>query len=375
MSVEGRDESPMSSSEPGSSSGARQGVRSQHAPQQRSSRGPFLMGCLVALAAVGTVIVLLVVGIMLMAAAIGGTVHTEGVYEAANVQELTVSGTPGDPKIAVVPVRGLLASGANVLTGSDPALVFKAMLERAKDDPKVRGVILAVDSPGGGITTCDVMHKALKDFRKESGRPSVVLMEDVAASGGYYVACGADYIIAHPTSITGSIGVLMPLLDAGDLMAKIGLTDRTVKSGEFKTMGSMFTQRTPEQWKREKEVLEGLITQMHERFVEVVVQGRKLAPDMVRAVADGRIYTSRQAVENGLVDAIGYHEDAVDKVKELAGITSAHVVRYTRVLSLREMLFARAGGNGLALGLDGRLPAHMLSRPMYVWPAAAFQAD
>ncbi len=375
MSAEGMDESPMSSAQSGPAAGAGRGMRSQRAPQAPSFGRPFLLGCLVGLAAVATIIVLIVVGVSLLAAAIRGTASREAVYEATRVQEATVSGTPGDPKVAVIPVKGLLAPGSSLLMASDPALVFKAMLEQAKDDAKVRAVILAVDSGGGGITTCDVMHKALQDFQAESHLPVVVLMEDVAASGAYYVACAADYIIAHPTTITGSIGVMMPLLDAGDLMQKIGLTDRTVKSGEFKTMGSPFTQRTPEEWKREKEILDGLVMQMYERFVEVVAEGRGLEPDAVRAVADGRIYTGQQALENGLIDAIGYQEDAVDKAKELAGIARAHVVRYTRALSLREMLLARTEGHGLALGLEGRLPAHMLSRPMYIWPPAALQAD
>ncbi len=339
-------------------------------PRRNAFRG-VLLGCLIAVVGGVTMVVLLVVGLGLVAAAFTGAAYGESTYAAARLHEITVSGSPGEPKVAIVPVSGLLVSGGFPLAGGDPARLLEAMLEKAARDGSVQGIILAVDSGGGAITTCDIMHKALQDHREETGLPMVALMGDVAASGGYYVVCGADYIMAHPTTITGSIGVLMPLLDASQLLKKVGVTDRTVKSGEFKTMGSMFAERTPEEWEREKEILESIVMDMYERFVEVVAEGRGLDPEEVRALADGRIYTSKQAQEKNLIDAIGYEEDAVEKVKELAGLTSAHVVRYSRVVSFRELVLARTGTRNLTLRLDGSLPPQLLHRPMYLWSPTA----
>ncbi|MCK4283822.1 MAG: signal peptide peptidase SppA [Candidatus Brocadiae bacterium] len=343
----------------------------QAPPPPRSAFRGVLLGCLIAVVGGVTMVVLLVVGLGLVVTAFSGAAYSEGTHAGAKVQEMTVSGSPRDPKVAIVPVRGLLASGAFPLTGGDPARLLEAMLEKARLDMSVQGIILAVDSGGGAITTCDIMHKALRDHREETGLPIVALLGDVAASGGYYTVCGADYIMAHPTTITGSIGVLMPLLDASLLLKKVGVTDRTVKSGEFKTMGSMFAERTPEEWEREREILDGIVMEMYERFVQVVAEGRGLDPEEVRALADGRIYTSKQAKENNLIDAIGYEEDAVEKVKELAGLASAHVVRYSRVPSLRELVFARTATRDLTLRLDGGLPPQLLHRPMYLWSPVA----
>lgn len=347
-----------------------QGYASPAPPRPRSTGRPILLGCLIALVGGAVVVVFLVVIFYALAVSFSGAAYTDGIYAATRVQELTVSGTAGDPKVAMIPIRGLLLSGGGMLTGRDPVYILKMMLEKARKDPDVRGVIFPVNSGGGGITACDVMHKAIRDYRDKTHVPVVVLMEDVAASGGYYVACGADYIIAHPTTITGSIGVLMPLFDASALLKKVGVADRTVKSGEFKTMGSMFAERTPEEWEREKAILEGVIRQMCDRFVEVIAEGRDLHPDDVRALADGRIYTSSEAKEKNLIDAIGYQEDAIEKVKELAGLESVHVVRYSRVLSLREMLLARAEARDLRPLLEGGLPSQLLHRPMYLWSPA-----
>lgn len=284
---------------------------------------------------------------------------------------MTVSGKAGNPKVVMIPVQGLLMAGGSVF-GPDPADVLQAMLDAARDDPKVRCVILDVDSPGGGITTSDIMHKAIADFRKTTGLPVIVLMEDMAASGAYYVSCAADHIMAHPTTLTGSIGVLLPIYDASGLMQKVGVTDRTVKSGEFKELGSPFASRTPEEWEREKAVLSHIVGQMYDRFVTVVAEGRKLPPGEVRKLADGRIYTASDALDKKLIHSTGYEEDAVNQAKEMADLTSVHVVEYARVRSLAEILFLSAGSRDVSVKLDGGLPLGEEQRMLYLWrPPAA----
>lgn len=339
-------------------------------------RGAFrgvLTGCVVLVAAACCVIALSAVAVVLFAlvAAVGGSARAADVHDGVQVQEVSVGGQPGQPKVVIVPVQGLLVAGASVVGEHDPAQVLKAMLDEARADADVAAVLLEVDSPGGGMTTCDIMHKYVREYRDQAGDPVVALMQDVAASGGYYVSCAADRIMAHRTTLTGSIGVLMPLFDASGLLRVIGVSDRTVKSGRFKNMGSPFADRTEEELRAEDRILQSIVQEMHERFVEVVAQGRGLPLEQVRALADGRIYTSGQALENGLIDAIGYQEDAVETVKGLAGLERAHVVRYSRARTLLEMVFARAGARRAGCGLEA-LPALAAPRPMYLWcPQAA----
>jgi protease-4 len=342
------------------------------------------LGCLIAFFAGFAVVMLLIVAFVfaIFASVMGGAGYTGVVERNVRIQELTVSGNPGELKIVVIPIHGVLIGGGS-LWGADPALVLKAMLDAAREDKKVKSIILDVDSPGGGITTSDIMHKAILDFRKQTGVKVVVLMEDTAASGAYYVSCAADHIMAHPTTVTGSIGVVMPLFDASGLLKKIGVADRAVKSGEFKEIGSPFAERTPEEWAKEKEILDNIVGQMYDQFVKVVADGRRLPVEVVKTLADGRIYTAEDAFGNKLIDSTGYEEDAIKKAKELAGLTSAHVVEYSRMRSWTEMLFmaARASNVTVRLGTvadslgaaeDG-LPLRAGERFLYLWrlPAAA----
>jgi len=312
----------------------------QHGPgprtvsyRDRPSRGSrWLIGC-VALAAGGLALMLLL-GVVLVIGMFGMAVAGTGLAAAggpeAAIHERTLSGGPSAAKVAVIPVRGILVGGGVGPFEVDPRSLLEAMLKKARKDEQVRAVILAVDSGGGAITTCDIMHKLLSDFRRETGKPVVVLMGDVAASGAYYLSCAADYIMAHPTTITGSIGVMMPLYSASELLKKVGVKDQTITTGPFKDIASLTADKTPEEWERDKELLAGIMAQMYERFLEVVAKGRGLDVEAVRPLADGRILSSRQALEAGLIDSIGYMDDAVEKAERMAGISGAHVVAYGR---------------------------------------------
>ncbi len=328
------------------------------------------MGCLLGFFGAVTVLVLLggaliiVFVVLIISAARMETAPRVGL----TLQEVTVGGRPGQPKVAVVPLTGLLVGGGR--PERDPLVLLQSKLDRARRDREVRGIILAVDSGGGSITTCDIMRRAIMDYRNATGNPVVVLMGSVAASGAYYVSTAADYIMAHPTSITGSIGVMFPLYDASELLDKIGLEDRTIKSDEYKDLTSPFPQRTPEEQERQQEILDQIVQQMHEQFVTVVARGRNLDPEAVRKLADGRIFSSRDAERYKLIDSVGYHDDAVLRVRELADLEQVHVVRYRRSATLRDLLWGRAGGQEVTLRLE-HIPGLTHRKPMYLWDPTA----
>jgi len=234
----------------------------------------------------------------------------------------------------------------------------------------VKAVILAIDSGGGAITTSDIMYKDLKDFRGQTHKPVVVLMGDITASGAYYLSCAADHLMAHPTTITGSIGVMMPLFNASDLLKKVGVSDQTITTGPYKDIGSPWASKTPEQWQKDKELLAGIMNQMYDRFVKVVSEGRGLDEATVRKLADGRIYSSQDALDNKLIDSIGYMDDAEAEVRKLTGLSALHVVEYGRTPSLAQVLFGVAAKRDVTVKLDGAGPAGPgaeAGRPMYYW--------
>ncbi len=242
------------------------------------------------------------------------------------------------------------------------------MLKKARRDEDVKAVILAIDSGGGAITTSDIMYNDLMKFREETHKPVVVLMGDITASGAYYLSCAADHLMAHPTTITGSIGVMMPLFSVNDLLKKVGVADQTIATGPYKEIGSPWG-RTPEQWKKDKELLSGIMDQMYERFVGVVAEGRGLDKAVVRKLADGRVYSAQQALDDKLIDSIGYMADAEKEAMKLAHLSSARVVRYGRTPSLVQMLFGAEAKRPVTVKLDGIGSAGPAAegRPMYYW--------
>ncbi len=245
--------------------------------------------------------------------------------------EKTLDGTGAD-KVLVIPVTGIIGEMETdaFFYGRENMMQYvRQRLRAAREDADVKAVLLQVDSPGGGITASDVITQELRRFKKETGRPLVVCMGDVAASGGYYISMAADWIVAHPTTITGSIGVIMMNFDATLLLQKIGVQDRMIKSGPLKDVGSWTRLMTEE----ERQLLQVVVDQMLGRFVQVVAEGRNLPKEKVRELADGRIFTALQARDLKLLDQIGYYEDALNKTKELAKLTACRVVRYDKSFS------------------------------------------
>jgi protease-4 len=290
---------------------------------------------------------------------------------------------PGDPqkRIAVVPVSGVLySSSPGPRAGRGTADWIVRALESATDDPAVRAVVLEVESPGGSITASDVVHRAVEEFKRKGGRKVVALFGTLAASGGYYVSAPADRIVAHPTSITGSIGAILQTFQVDGLLEKVGVRSVTVKSGEHKDMASPFREMSDD----ERAMLEAIAREAHERFVSVVARGRGMPEEKVRALADGRIFTASQALEAGLVDELGYFEGAVAAAERLAGAQDATVVRYSKPMGILEILSAGSSSRApdpaaeLARMLARLGPAYLAARlPAggYVWQGGGLMPE
>lgn len=189
------------------------------------------------------------------------------------------------------------------------------------EDSSIRALLVRVESPGGGVAASQEIYEALRDVR-DSGTPVIVSMGGIAASGGYYVACGADSIVANPGTLTGSIGVIMNFPMAQELMRKIGMEWEVLKTGEFKDIGSFARPMTD----RERDQLDGILADVYDQFVTVVSLERGIDREEVEKIADGSIFTGRQALELGLIDRIGGLRDALDLAAEMGGISGKPTV-------------------------------------------------
>lgn len=320
--------------------------------------GMFLvLASLVAIAAVITVL-----GAMALGRGPSLSSHKHmGEDEFPPMKEVWAEGQ-GEAKVVRISLRGMIQLGEDgSFFGPVPnptAHVLKS-IRRAKNDPDVRGIILEVDSGGGGITASDILYKELLDFRDaQSGRKIVAIFGDVAASGAYYVSLAADHIIARPTSITGSIGVLISTINVRELGQKIGIKDVTVKSGANKDLLNPFQDLTEEQ----RALLQSIIDELHARFVGLVEERRELPTDKVLAIADGRVLTAFRASVIGLVDEIGYRNTAVLRMEELLGEEALKVFRYEEQFSFSTLIRSFQGFNPSALLRGGSTP-----QIMYLW--------
>ena len=266
------------------------------------------------------------------------------------LEESTVEGSAPD-KVLLVDLSGVLAEEPLLTLETRPSVPLLARvreeLEKAEEDARVRAVVLRINSPGGTVTASDILYHEITRFKERRKIPVVACILDVGASGGYYVALAADRIVVHPTTVTGSIGVLMLTVNASGLLEKIGVSASYVTSGEFKDMGSPFRSLRPE----ERAIFQSLIDQLYGRFVQLVARSRKLDEARVRAIADGRVHTATEAVGLGLVDRIGYLEDAIAMARTAAGLTEARVVTYHRPRQFRATIYSSAETPPPAAGL------------------------
>lgn len=223
----------------------------------------------------------------------------------------------GERVVGVIDITGMIMAGSTTgifgeELGADQVV---SQLRRAAEDPQVKAVVLRLNSPGGtAAASQEIADEVLRV--KKAGKKVVASMGDVAASGAYWIAAGTDRIVANPGTMTGSIGVRMDVSDLRGLYDKLGVDTRTFKSGPYKDMGSPNREMSPE----EKKIFQGMVDDIYLQFVETVSQGRKMNPEEVRKVADGRVFTGRQAKKLGLVDEMGNFYDAVRLAGEMSGL-------------------------------------------------------
>jgi protease-4 len=241
-------------------------------------------------------------------------------------------------RVLVLNVNGVIgAPDAGVLGGTLSHSELLSQIDQATDDQQIAAVVVRVNSPGGGVVASSELHKALVELR-ESGKRVVISMGSTAASGGYYIATAGDQIYANADTLTGSLGVIISLLNYGEAFENLGLRQLIFKSGEFKDIGAPTRELSPE----ERDILQSIVDQAYEGFVDVIVEGRNLPRERVLEVADGRIYTGEQALELGLVDELGGEDQAIAAAKELAALDEdALVVRYNQNLSFQDLLLSK----------------------------------
>lgn len=284
--------------------------------------------------------------------------------EPGKLKEQVVAGK-GQAKIAVVDISGVISLTPFGLDrfSKGPPLVprFKEELERIIEDDKVVGVVVRIDSPGGSVTASDILYHELRQLREKKKIPIVACIMDKGFSGGYYAALAADEIMAHPTSVLGGVGVISFKFTVEELLDKWGIKISTVQSGPLKDFWSPLRQSRPE----ETAFMQAITDRLHERFLQLLTESRQLSPAAQQDVATGRIFAAEEALEIGLLDRIGYLDDAVARIRELAGVQNARVILYRR-----EGVFA---GNIYAAGSPLPVETVVLERGLAEMLSPAFR--
>ena len=280
-----------------------------------------------------------VIGLSVLLSLVLLVVVGSGVFSGRGIAVST-----GGKRIALIELRGVIFDAKSVVR----------QLKKYAEDRSVPAMVLRIESPGGGVAASQEIYKEIMRVR-EQGKKVVVSMGSVAASGGYYMAAAADTIVANPGSITGSIGVIVQVPNTGELFRKIGVDVQVVKSGEYKDIGSPMRKMT----ERERAMFQGVVDDVYEQFVEAIVARRGLSKEEVLRIADGRIFTGRQALAYGLVDVLGTYEDAVDVAAEMVGLKKPPpTVREKKRFDVLDLLF-------------GRLGSFVLS-PVQRWPMVSY---
>lgn len=331
-------------------------------------------GCLVLLAAIQAglifILMLVIITFSLIDSVLKGAHSDYAMDEQPYMEEIWSSGE-GDTKAIVIPVRGFIGFDSRddlFSSGLSSTAVLLNSITRATTDEDVSAIILDIDSGGGGITASDVIYNALLKFKQSrTDRVIVAIMGDVAASGAYYIALPADEIIAHPTTVTGSIGVLMQTLNVKGLEDKIGLKGVTIKSGQNKDLLNPFEEVSA----AHTNILQSVVDELQGRFVSLVAKNRNLPEKTVDKLADGRIYTAQKALNAGLIDSIGYWDDAVQTTKSLLAVDELKIYRYQREFTLATLFRASSG----VKDFSSFLPQRRRSGFLYLWDPAIYAQE
>lgn len=292
------------------------------------------------------------------------------------LQESTIRGE-GDAKILLLSIDGFISGRPTRHAFGlvrEPSTVARvaAQLRKARRDDAVKAVVLRIDSPGGTVAASDEIYHLVQRFAAETSRPVIASLGGIAASGGYYIACAADTILAQPTTITGSIGVIIASVDITGLMDKLGVKSETYTSGPNKDLLSPIEPASPE----ERRIISAAVDHLFQRFVHVVKQNRpQLAMAHIKTITDGRIFPADKAQQLGLVDQIGRIGDAIALARERVGVEQARIIRYSRSPSAGGTVYSAAhGGQPAAANLPMQinfLPIDLSlaagARFMYLW--------
>ncbi len=271
-------------------------------------------------------------------------------------------------KIALISVDGFIGESSSLFSLTTSAADIKERLELARNDSRVKGVLLRINSPGGEVTTCDIIYNEIRAFADETHKPVVAYVMTVGASGGYYVAISADKIFMNPMTVTGSVGVIMEFTNAERLWSFIGLQSIAVKSGAKKDMGSPFRSIGPD----EMAIFQKMNDEMFHGFLDKVQARRKLSEDAARTISDGRVLNGSEAVALGLADQTGEIKAAIDEVKRLAKIKDANVVAYTASSDYNTNVYASFASQeqGRPVAVDDVMKALVTAagpRFLYLW--------
>lgn len=327
---------------------------------------------------VGAILIVILLDLLGINLAALGIITLGSSGESSGVRKVTVVKSDAEQTIAAIPIDGLI-------TG-DSTTQLDQYLTAAEDDKDVKAVVLEIDTPGGEASAADAMYHRLQKFKadeKASGQsvPVIAAMGGLATSGGYYVACGADYIFAEPTTWTADIGVLIPRFNVSEFLARYGVKETTIVStgADYKNLGSMFQPEDP----KAQAYLQSLADSAFDRFKQVVSEGRhgKLPADTTD-IFNGKVYTADEALKLGLIDKIGYQNDAYDYARTAANVSAARVERYQPPTTLERLLGADSLSNifgakaqaargdviidGVSVDLR-RLADLIAPRPMYLW--------
>ena len=320
-------------------------------PRQNSSKGlawKIFFGIVLAFS--------IIANLLLVMALIASAVFLTSAKSDYYVEKVLEEGRASN-KIAVIRIEGIISG--------DMCEKITKQIKTAKEDKTVKAVIFKTNTPGGGVAASDRLYDEICRFKKETGKPAVAFMETIATSGGYYTSCACDKIIAEPTTITGSIGVIMGHFVLQDLLEqKLGIKPLIIKSGTKKDWPTTFEPVTEEQ---KLYLSDKLINPAYERFLGIVAEARKglLTKEQARVLADGSIYNAPEALDCGLIDDIGYIQEAITLAKSLAKIDNAKVIEYEEPFSLENFLQAKSF---FKLDMNG---LYSLTTPqlMYVWDA------
>ncbi len=246
------------------------------------------------------------------------------------------SGWFGGDKVALIRIEGVIMDSREAVEE----------LRRYQESPGIKAIVLRIDSPGGGVVPSQEIYAEVRKARAQGKIKLVTSMGNIAASGGYYIAAATDKIVANPGTLTGSIGVIMELANVKGLLEKVGVESVVIKSGRYKDMASPFRTMS----KEDRALLQGVLDDVHDQFIQAVATGRGLKPEQVRDLADGRIFTGRQAQRASLVDELGDLQDAIKLAARLVGITGEpQVVETRKRFSLRNLLDNLFSGKGSLL--------------------------